>query len=166
MRDRYPENSDNCSKLPLWGEVDGGDTPNTPWSNRSKANVCRQVFLPAFFFDLTRSGRYEVLSEPCMSPLSRPGHLIVSVSVTVSPVSVAAQGLVSESRGLSLRFPRFLRVREDKSVEQASSTDFLARMYREQHQWDNDLGGADDGHLIDPALSDTAMNEDWEDELD
>jgi DNA ligase 1 len=97
--------------------------------------------------------------------LSRPGQLIVSVSVTLSPVSVAAKGLVSEGRGLSLRFPRFLLVREDKSVEQASSTDFLARMYREQHQWDEDLGGPDD-HLIDPAPSDIAMDDDWDDELD
>jgi DNA ligase 1 len=98
--------------------------------------------------------------------LSRPGRLIVFVSVTLSPVSVAAQGLVSEGRGLSLRFPRFLRVREDKSVEQASSTDFLARVYREQHQWDEDLGGPDDGHLIDPAPSDGAMDDDLDDELD
>lgn len=98
--------------------------------------------------------------------LSQPGQLIVSVSVTLSPVSVAARGLVSEGRGLSLRFPRFLRARDDKSVEQASSTDFLARMYREQHRWDEDLGGADDGHLIDAAPSDTAMDDDWDDELD
>lgn len=87
-------------------------------------------------------------------------------SVTLSPVSVAAQGLVSKSRGLSLRFPRFVRIREDKSVEQASSTDFLAHMYREQQQCDDDLGDADDGHLIDPAPSDTAMDDEWEDELD
>ena len=86
-------------------------------------------------------------------------------SVTLSPVSVAAQGLVSEDRGLSLRFPRFVRVRDDKSVEQANSTDFLARMYREQQQYDKCLGGADDGHLIDPVPSDTAMDDEWEDEL-
>lgn len=88
----------------------------------------------------------------------------MSDSVTLSPVSVAAQGLVSEDRGLSLRFPRFVRVREDKSVEQASSADFLARIYREQ-QYDKDFGGADDGHLIDPAPSDTAIDDEWEDEL-
>jgi hypothetical protein len=49
-------------------------------------------------------------------------------------------------------------------VEQASSADFLARIYREQ-QYDKDFGGADDGHLIDPAPSDTAIDDEWEDEL-
>jgi len=50
-------------------------------------------------------------------------------------------------------------------LEQASSTDFLAHMYREQQQCDKDLGGADGGHLIDPAPSDTAVDDEWEDEL-
>jgi DNA ligase-1 len=112
-----------------------------------------------------RSGRYGVLSESRVVP-SRAGYLIPSDSVTVSPISVAAKGLVSEDKGLSLRFPRFVRVREDKSVEQASSTDFLAGMYREQQGRGEGDGGADDGHLIDPSLSDTASDDDWEDELD
>lgn len=47
--------------------------------------------------------------------------------VTLSPVYPAAKGLVSEERGLSLRFPRFLRRRDDKSVEDASGPEVLAR---------------------------------------
>jgi len=110
-----------------------------------------------------------VLSESHVFPSfpSLPGYRVISDSVTLSPVSVAAQGLVSsENRGLSLRFPRFLRVREDKSVEQASSADFLAGMYRKQQEQGKDLGGADDGRLIliDPALSDPATDDDREDE--
>ena len=93
-------------------------------------------------------------------------YSLTSDSVTLSPVSVAAQGLVFGDKGLSLRFPRFIRVREDKSVEQASSTNFLAGMYREQQERGKGLGGADDGHLIDPALSDGAMDDDWENEFD
>ena len=97
---------------------------------------------------------------------SWPTFLTLSDSVTLSPVSIAAQGLVSEDKGLSLRFPRFVRIREDKSVEQASSAEFLAGMYRGQQERGKDLGGADDGHLIDPALSENAMEDEWEDELD
>jgi len=52
--------------------------------------------------------------------------------VTLSPTYTAAIGLVSESRGLSLRFPRFLKVREDKSIDEASTSDFLAELYRKQ----------------------------------
>jgi DNA ligase 1 len=98
--------------------------------------------------------------------LPRPTCHLISDSVTISPVSAAAQGLVSEGKGLSLRFPRFVRVREDKSVEQVSTTEFLAGMYRGQQEPGKDLGGADDGQLIDPALSDDEMDDEWEDELD
>jgi len=97
---------------------------------------------------------------------SWPTCHLISDSVTLSPVSTAAQGLVSEEKGLSLRFPRFVRVREEKSVEQASTTEFLAGMYRTQQKRGEDLGAADDGHLIDPALSESAMDDDWGDELD
>lgn len=52
--------------------------------------------------------------------------------ITLSPTYTAAIGLVSDERGLSLRFPRFLRVRDDKSIEEASTSDFLAELYRKQ----------------------------------
>ena len=52
--------------------------------------------------------------------------------ITLSPTYTAAIGLVSEERGLSMRFPRFLKVREDKSIEDASTSDFLASLYRKQ----------------------------------
>ena len=52
--------------------------------------------------------------------------------ITLSPTYLAAIGLVSEDRGLSMRFPRFLKVREDKSLDEASTSDFLASLYRKQ----------------------------------
>lgn len=52
--------------------------------------------------------------------------------ITLSPTYTAAIGLVSEDRGLSTRFPRFLRKREDKGIEEASTSDFLAGLYRKQ----------------------------------
>ncbi|RSL62040.1 hypothetical protein CEP54_005899 [Fusarium duplospermum] len=52
--------------------------------------------------------------------------------ITLSPTYTAAIGLVSEERGLSLRFPRFLKKREDKSLEEASTNDFLAGLFRKQ----------------------------------
>jgi DNA ligase 1 len=52
--------------------------------------------------------------------------------ITLSPTYTAAIGLVSAERGLSLRFPRFLRKREDKGIEEASTSDFLAGLYRKQ----------------------------------
>lgn len=52
--------------------------------------------------------------------------------ITLSPTYPAAIGLVSEERGLSLRFPRFLKVREDKSIDEATSCDYLATLWRKQ----------------------------------
>lgn len=50
----------------------------------------------------------------------------------LSPVYTAAIGLVSEERGLSLRFPRFLKKRTDKSIEEASTSEFLAGLWKKQ----------------------------------
>ncbi|KAL2831064.1 ATP-dependent DNA ligase [Aspergillus cavernicola] len=54
--------------------------------------------------------------------------------ITLSPTYPAAIGLVSDERGLSLRFPRFLKVREDKSIDEASTSDYLALLYRKQSE--------------------------------
>lgn len=54
--------------------------------------------------------------------------------ITLSPTYTAAIGLVSDERGLSLRFPRFLKKREDKSMEEASTNEFLAALWRKQEE--------------------------------
>ena len=52
--------------------------------------------------------------------------------LTVSPNYLAAFGAVVAEKGLSLRFPRFLRVREDKHPEGCTSGRQLAEMYQAQ----------------------------------
>lgn len=54
--------------------------------------------------------------------------------ITLSPTYTAAIGLVSDERGLSLRFPRFLKVREDKSIDEATTSDYLAHLWRKQSE--------------------------------
>lgn len=61
--------------------------------------------------------------------------------ITLSPTYTAAIGLISEERGLSMRFPRFLKVREDKSIDDASTSDFLAGLYRKQEARIKEAGG-------------------------
>ncbi|KAJ5481758.1 hypothetical protein N7475_000570 [Penicillium sp. IBT 31633x] len=65
--------------------------------------------------------------------------------ITLSPTYPAAIGLVSEERGLSLRFPRFLRVREDKSIDEATTSDYLALLWRKQMERANVEAGNGDG---------------------
>ncbi|OAX84245.1 hypothetical protein ACJ72_01385 [Emergomyces africanus] len=57
---------------------------------------------------------------------------VAFADITLSPTYTAAIGLVSEERGLSLRFPRFIRVREDKGIEEASSSEYLASLWKKQ----------------------------------
>ena len=79
----------------------------------------------------------------------------------MSPVSTAAQGLVSASKGLSLRFPRFIRVREDKAIENASTPEFLAGLWRTQ-QRKGDGVFADD--LIDVDIEEDLGLDDYDEE--
>ena len=81
---------------------------------------------------------------------------VAFADVTRSPVYTAARGLVDEERGLSLRFPRFLKVREDKGVEEASDEGFLAELWRKQEGRGKEKGGqgADEGELIEVDLED------------
>ena len=82
----------------------------------------------------------------------------------MSPISVAAYGRVSSTRGLSVRFPRFIRVREDKDVQDASTPDFLVRLWELQEskgKTSKNMGEAnDDGDLVDASAEESGEEED------
>ena len=106
--------------------------------------------------DKYAEGSDNVIAKP--SYVEYPGHPDVwfepqevwemaFADITLSPTYLAAIGLVSEDRGLSMRFPRFLKVREDKSIDEASTSEFLAGLYRKQEarvKPNGEVGSLDD----------------------
>ena len=122
------------------------------------------------FTDKFYAANKEKYTEGSTNVIARPGYVeyggtpdvwfepqevweMAFADITLSPTYPAARGLVSEERGLSMRFPRFLKVREDKGIEEASTTEFLAGLWRKQE---------DKGKVGAGAGNDVEVDEDYD----
>ncbi|XWS29030.1 hypothetical protein CRYUN_Cryun25bG0121800 [Craigia yunnanensis] len=129
-------------------------------SNEEFQSICKigTGFTEAELEDCSASLRSKVIPEPKSyyryAEMIKPDVWFEATEVwevkaadlTISPVHRAATGIVDPDKGISLRFPRLVRVREDKIPEQASSSEQVAEMYNAQkhNQTNNEDDGEDD----------------------
>lgn len=69
---------------------------------------------------------------------------IKCADLSISPVHTSAFGVKADGKGIGLRFPRFLRIRDDKAPEDATSAEQIVDMFESQASIQNDKAGDDD----------------------
>ena len=153
----YAASADTLDLVPIGG-WHGQGRKNAWWSPillavRNPENGCLEAVTKCIsgFTDAFYKANKEKYGQDGDNVISRPSYVeyvgepdvwfepqevweIQYADITLSPTYTAAIGLVSEERGLSTRFPRFLKVREDKSIEEATSSDYLASLWRRQEE--------------------------------
>eukprot|EP00878_Enallax_costatus_P033108 GHUV01036495.1.p2 GENE.GHUV01036495.1~~GHUV01036495.1.p2 ORF type:complete len:110 (+),score=30.19 GHUV01036495.1:513-842(+) len=75
---------------------------------------------------------YETLERPDVWFEPTEVWEIRGADISISPVHRAAAGRLHADRGLGLRFPRYLRIRDDKRPEEASGPNFIVDLYNKQ----------------------------------
>ncbi|KAH7373787.1 hypothetical protein KP509_17G075000 [Ceratopteris richardii] len=108
-------------------------------------SVCRVMsgFTDAFYKEMKafyigehvlprKPSYYVTLEEPDVWFTPKRVWEIRGADLTVSPVHQAAAGLVHHSRGISLRFPRFIKERSDKNVEDTTTPLEIAELFQKQ----------------------------------
>jgi DNA ligase-1 len=69
---------------------------------------------------------------------------VQAADLSISPIHSASSSLRSDGKGIGLRFPRFLRIRDDKGPEDATSSEQIVQMFEDQFKNAGQGGDAQD----------------------
>ena len=102
------------------------------------SNYLRERIIPGKQRNFITGMDCDVWFEPCVV------WEIKAADLSLSPVHKGALGLIKSDKGVGLRFPRFLRRRDDKKAEDATSAQQIEQMYRDQAVISQTAGAGDD----------------------
>jgi DNA ligase-1 len=91
--------------------------------------------LPKKFEELRRGERHPRVDSLLEADLWFIPSTVIEIlgdEITLSPIHTCAFNRLREDSGLAIRFPRFMRWREDKSSEDATQVDEVVDMYKAQ----------------------------------
>lgn len=109
----------------------------TGFSDENLKNFTTQLEATALKAGSEKPLHYTVNDSPLIAPDLWLDATVVwevkAADLSLSPVHSAGVGTLDEARGIALRFPRFMRVRDDKQPEQATNAEQMVEMYRRQN---------------------------------
>ncbi|KAN0044790.1 hypothetical protein ACTA71_006313 [Dictyostelium dimigraforme] len=118
----YDENNEEFQTLCKIG-TGFSDERLTTFTNELKPHLINQ---PRNQFNISDSIKPDVWFSPsCVWE-------VLAADLSISPVHTAASGILDPNKGIALRFPRFIRIRPDKSPEDATSSEQVVNMYQNQ----------------------------------
>ena len=130
----YDESTEELQSICKIGTGFSDEDLNT-LNDLTKATVIEQ---PRSYFKYGESVKPDVWFDPKFV------WEVKAADLSVSPTHQAAHGLVDPQKGIALRFPRFLRVRDDKTVETSTSAEQVADFYNAQATKQEFGGGGDE----------------------